>query len=580
MTYSDTEIRDRLRPGEDSNWELKAVEFAGDRPIGPSRGDLADEIAAFANAAGGVLVLGVTDDGRPQGMSRPQIIEMDSLVVEASSDSIRPAVRIRTHHRELDGRRFLLVEVPRGDSQHETPGGSYIRVGGTKRKMTSEERLRLAQGRGQARIRSFDEQTVPGTGFGTLDEALWKPMLCAEGAAEPRSALIKLAVLAEDDDGILRATVAGVLLCTRNPEQWLPNASIAATLYRGTDRASGHIDAQDITGPLNRQIGYAAAFASRNMRVASRKDPARVNMPQYSDKALFEAIVNAVVHRDYSMRGGRIRLSMFEDRLEVQSPGSLPNNLTLDSMSTRQATRNEALTSILARIPVGGIRGSQDRQYIMERRGDGVPIIMRETRELSGRDADYRLIDGAELLLTIPAASLEHDPARATITVRSAGHPLPGCDVLALFPNKAWNRATTDERGEAVVDLYATSLPMTVFTAAPGYQGHVQRGWVPCQGPLAVEMASLPRGGSTIFAESGDRLPVVRGRLSPISDSFDRTCLYAPSISINQGMQQPVYFALGEDLRVTDAEGVEAMVRVIDLVGESALVEYGPFPEA
>ena len=91
--------------------------------------------------------------------------------------------------------------------------------------------------------------------------------------------------------------------------------------------------------------------------IAARKEPARVDMPQYSDKALFEAVVNAVAHRDYSMRGSKIRLSMFNDRLEIQSPGSLPNNLTVDSMAQRQATRNETAASMLGRMQVGGVRG-------------------------------------------------------------------------------------------------------------------------------------------------------------------------------------------------------------------------------
>ena len=576
MTYSDEEIRRRLQLGEDSNWEFKAVEFTGDRPRSPSRTDLADEIAAFANMDGGVLLFGVTDEGEVQGMSREQIIELDSLLVEVSTDSIRPPVRIRTYHRQLDGRLLVVVEVPGGDSQHESPGGSYIRVGGTKRRMTSDERLRLAQRRGQARFHSHDEQTVPGTGFDTLDDSLWRPLLSSEGAAEPESALVKLALLANDDAGILRATVAGVLLCTRNPEQWLPNAGITATRYRGSDRASGQIDAQEITGPLNRQIGDAVAFALRNMRVAARKDPARVNLPQYSEKALFEAIVNAVVHRDYSIRGSRIRLSMFEDRVEIQSPGSLPNNLTLDSMAARQATRNEALTSALARMPVGGIQGSEDRHYIMETRGDGVPIILRETRDLSGKPPEYRLIDGSEVLLTIPAAVLEQSPASAVITVRSAGQPLPGADVLALFPNKTWKRMATDENGEAKVDLHTTHLPMTVFTAAPGYRAHLEREWVPSKGSLAVEIEPLLEGGSVIFAESTGYLTVVKGRLNPIRDTHDRTYLYASNIAINQGKQQPVHFALGEDLRLTDADGLEAIVRIVDVVGRSALLEYRP----
>ncbi len=423
MKYSDEEIRHRLRLGEDSLWAFEALEFSGNRPTRPSREDLADEIAAFANAGGGTLLLGVADDGEPQGMSRPQIAELDSLAVEASSDFIRPAVLILTHHRELDGRRLLVVEVPRGDSHHETSGGSYIRVGGAKRRMTRDEGLRLTQRRGRARPRSFDEQTVPGTGFRTLDESLWEPMLSADDEAEPRTALAELALLANDAHGVLRATVAGVLLCTQSPEQWLPNADIAATLYRGIDRASGHIDSQDITGPLSRQIRYAMVFVARNMRIAARKEPARMDLPQYSERAVYEAIVNAVAHRDYAKRGSRVRLSMFADRLEVQSPGSLPDGVTLASMGTRQATPNDALTSVLARMPVGGIRGSEGRQYIMERLGGGVPTILRETKELSGRDASYSLIDGSEVLLILPAASLERSPARATIAAPYAGHP-------------------------------------------------------------------------------------------------------------------------------------------------------------
>ena len=113
--------------------------------------------------------------------------------------------------------------------------------------------------------------------------------------------------------------------------------------------------------------------------------PARTDLPQYSERALFEAIVNAVVHRDYAIRNSRIRLSMFDDRIEINSPGGLPNNLTIDSMDVRQSTRNEALASMLGRINVGDIQGSGERQFFMERRGDGVPTIFRETEALSGK---------------------------------------------------------------------------------------------------------------------------------------------------------------------------------------------------
>ena len=575
MNYRVEEIESRLRSGEDSGWEFKQVEFAGDRPRRPTRDDWADEIAAFANAAGGVVLAGVADDGKVIGMSRAQIANLDALLVEVSTDTIKPPVRIRTHHTELsDGRLVLLAEVPESDSVHESPGGNYIRVGASKRLMGGDERLRLAQRRSQARFLWFDKQPVPETGFRTLAEALWKPLLSAEGAAEPEAALGKLALLVDDEAGVLRAAVAGVLLCTPNPEQWLPNACITATRYRGRDRASGQIDAQEITGPLNEQIAGAVAFAARNMQVAARKDPARSDLPQYSERAVFEALVNAVVHRDYSIRGTKIRLSMFDDRLEIQSPGSLPNNLTVESMASRQSTRNEALTSVLARMPVGGTRGGGDRRYFMERRGDGVLIIQRETWELCGKYPEYRVVDDSEVLLVIPAAMQERSPARAVISVRSEGRPLPGTDLLLLFPNKTWKRVTTDEQGEAAVDLHTTTLPMTVFASAPGQAAYLERDWTPSERALAINLDALPEGGSVIFPEGTGNLPGLKGRLNPIRDTLDRTYLYASNIAIDAGKQQPVNFIPGEKLQLTDAEGTELCVRIVDIVGRSALVEY------
>ncbi len=153
------------------------------------------------------MLCGVADDGTPQGMSREQVVALDSFLVEICTDSITPPVRICSRHEELSGgKRILLLEVPRSDWQHDSPGGSYVRMGGSKRRMTDDERLRLAQRRGQARYRWFDEQPVPNTGFGTLDEAFWKPLLSAEGAANPETALAKLALLAPDEAGAVRAT--------------------------------------------------------------------------------------------------------------------------------------------------------------------------------------------------------------------------------------------------------------------------------------------------------------------------------------------------------------------------------------
>ena len=576
MRYRTEEIENRLRIGEDSNWEFEQVVFSGNVTKSPTRQEWADEIAAFANARGGILLAGVSDQGKIFGMTREQEMNLDLLLVEVCSDTVKPPIRIHTSHRELScGRTVLVVEVPQGESVHESDSGKcYIRVGSTKRLMESDERFRLSQHRSMNRYLWFDKQPVPETGGETLVERLWKPLVSIEGKEGPEAELVKQAFLCGERGGDMRATVAGVLLCTPNPERWMPQAVISATRYRGRDRASGQIDAQEITGPLDQQITEAVAFAIRNMQVASRKEPARVDLPQYSDRAIFEAVVNAVVHRDYSIRGERIRLSMFDDRLEILSPGTLPNNLRIEHMVRRLSTRNETLVSNMMRIPVKGTRGSGNRRFFMERRGDGVAIIRRETQALCGKLPEYHLVDGTDLLLVIPAAYLESTNARSVVTVRSKSRPCSGADLLLIHPDGTWKSTSTDEEGEGAVDLHTSHLPMTVFAAAPGHAAHRESQWIPIRRALAIELVPLPKGGSVIFTEAVGRLPGLKGGINPILDRFDRTFLYASNIAINGGREQPVPFFRGEELRLIDAEGSGLMVRIIDVIGQSALIDH------
>ena len=283
-----------------------------------------------------------------------------------------------------------------------------------------------------------------------------------------------------------------------------------------------------------------------------------------------------MAHRDYSIKDRRIRLSMFEDRLEIQSPGELANGMTVDAMPTTQATRNEALTSVLGRVPVGGIRGSEERPYFMERRGDGVHVIRRETQELCGKLPEYRVYDGRDPCLIIPAASHENNPDSVTIKVLANGQPFPDANVLVLYPNKTWKEATTGYDGEARVNLYTTTLPMKVFVATQGYSAHCEEQWIPAEGALTIELKPLPEGGAVIFPLATGQIPGLAGRLNPKRDTHDRTYLYADNVAINEGKLQPVHFMLGEQLRLTDAHGREYWIRIIDVTGRSALVEYWP----
>ncbi len=579
MMIPDEDIRRQLRLGEDSRWEFKQIEYSGNKPASPRRDDLADELGAFANAEGGIVLCGVSDDGAIEGMSREQMAALDHLLAEVSTDTLEPPLRIDVHHRELDGKAFVLVAVPRGETLHERGGKAFIRVGATKRRLQRDESVRLAQDRAQNRYLWFDEQVVPGTGFETLSERLWEPLLSVAGAADPRRGLLNLRLLARDEAGVDRATVAGVLLCASAPQDWLSQATIVATHYRGLDRASGQLDAQEITGPLPAQIADAVRFVVRNMRVSARKTPEREDVSQYSRAAVFEAVVNAVAHRDYSMTSRRIRLSMFKDRLEIDSPGRLPNSMTIEGMEASQATRNEVIASVFGRIPVANVAGAGDRRYLMERRGDGVSIIRTETQEVTGVPPEYEVIDESSLLLRIPAARLELVPANATVTVHSRGEPLAGIEVLALFPNKTWVRATTDEAGNAALDLYTAHMPMTIYAAGAGHAAGLERAWTPGRGGLLLGLEPLESGGAAIFAQGTGRLPGLRGRLNPIRDTSDRTCLYADNIAIDGGRQQPVPFRPGKPLRLTDAQGSELSVTVVYIIGRSALIEYRPFEQ-
>lgn len=567
-------ILHQLPLGETSEWEFKEFHFRDNHPIQPKRDALADEVAAFANSRGGYLLCGVTDNGVAQGLTPEQARSIEKIFTELCFDSIKPPVHIHTEYFFVEGKLILGISIPKGSARHDTSRGTFSRVGSSKRILSSDEALRLAQNRAQSRFSWYDTQIVPNTGFQTLNESLWEALLSTTGAHNPEEGLERMALLAQDENGDLCATVAGILFCTHNPEQWLPNAIITATCYAGKDRASSQIDAQEITGPLNKQISDAVSFTVRNMHVAARKIPARLDLPQYSKKAIFEAVVNAVMHRDYTIYASRIRLSMFEDRLEIQSPGALPNTLTVENMASRQATRNQVLAAVLGRIPVGETLGSEGRMYFVERRGGGVPIIRRETYSLCGRLPEYKLIDNTDILLTIPGATNHLTPEKVVVRVFCGNEPLGNVDILAMFPNHTRVEASTDEMGEACLNLYTTQLPMTVFVATKGYYGGLETNWIPSQRTLAFNLASFSHGGSAIFSENTGTLPGLKGRLSFSQDEHERMYLHAPTLTVNEGMQQPARVVPGKKFLLKDSDGNRIEANLIFMQNRSSLIEW------
>ena len=402
---SQDDLARHIRLGEDSTFEFKRVLLSGSRVTDPKRDDFADELAGMANGWGGTVMLGIADATRDVlGIPLDRLDAVEAWVREICNDSLLPPLDATIRKMELPDATGSLaavirIDVPRSLFVHRSPCGYFRRIESSKREMSPEMLARLFQERSQSRVIRFDESVVPGTSLGDLDEELTRRFL-RHGSELTEDDLRKLRVAAADENGHQRLTVAGVLMCTREGN-WLPHAQIQVVSYAGErNDVNYQTDARDLTGPLDTQVMEALHFVDRNMLVNATKEVARRDRPQFSERAVFEALVNAVAHRDYSMAGARVRLHIFRNRIELYVPGSLANTLTPDSMHLRQYSRNELIVSLLARCRVPS-NTTLDRTHMMERCGDGVPIILAESYELSGTYPEYTLIDDSELRLII-----------------------------------------------------------------------------------------------------------------------------------------------------------------------------------
>jgi predicted HTH transcriptional regulator len=403
------EILAQLRSGEDGRAEFKEVRLHANRSVlSPNTEDMAGEMVAFANAEGGVVFLGVDDDSIVRGVPESGVDAVEAWVVNLATNNCEPPIRPMIRKERLpkpDGEEApcLLVEVRRGLYVHRTSGGRwYVRVGSSKRDLTYEELGRLLQQRGRAFV--FDEQPVLSATVDDLDRGSLHRHFGAKPSIPWPDLLRNTRVVVPDEESVDRPTVAALLAFGEAPRDFLPSAFIEAAVYRAARLSSEDlVHAEQIEGRADEQIDQASAFVERFMLRPARKPTGREDHPQYAIGAVHEALVNAVAHRNYSIAGAKVRLFLFADRLELYSPGGLPNTVTIETMPYRVFTRNQLLVSFLSRM-----RSARTGRAFLESRGEGVRRILEESEDHSGRRPAYELF-GEELRLTIWAKVSPHE---------------------------------------------------------------------------------------------------------------------------------------------------------------------------
>jgi len=413
MMESPEDLLRKIALGEDSYLEVKRVVLSGGRVTGPRADSLAEEIVAMANARGGVIVLGVDDKTHEiMGIELSDLDAVEAFARRTALDRIEPELRGLYTRRLLlptpsgEQRAVLRLDIEQSLFVHHS-GGRYLhRVGSEKREMSPAFLERMLAQRSQSGVMHFDERAVPETSTADFEMSLVERFRGSSKDAVG-DLLRKLGMTTTRSiDGLTTATLAGALLGFRNPQQQLDHAFIQAVAYRGTTVAGGpgyQLDAADLHGPLDAQVIDACRFVARNMRIGADKQGGRRDLPQFDMTAVFEALVNAVAHRDYAITGSKIRLKIFADRLELYVPGGLVNSLELEDLPYQQNARNPVIASLLARLAIPGEIPwlETSRSNFMDRRGEGVPLVLERGTAIALRTPEYHLDGTSQLRLIL-----------------------------------------------------------------------------------------------------------------------------------------------------------------------------------
>jgi len=379
-----SELEYIIEQGENSSVEFKEY--------GVRAESLAKEMVAFANSQGGVILLGVTDDGAVSGIAQTDFSALEEWVMNIARDRLIPAFDVQFNKHSLDNKIIAEIVVSKGkDKPYQTGGKYYIRVGTTNRMASQSELMRLFQASG---VFHYDANGVEGStisdlNFTALDNYFGEYQIdfSKESEKDKQRLLINTDILNEDG----QTTIGGLLVFGINPERYLPQSGISFGHFAGHEMQSELIDKQNISGPLPFIIDRSMAIIKNSLPLPSEiKNGQRENLRIYPPMKVFrELLVNACVHRNYAIIGSKIRLLMFNDRIEFISPGRLPNTVTIEKL---KAGVSYASNPIVVKF--------MDNLRYVEHLGRGLPMVYQEIRKL-GTEVEFKEL-GEEFRVIVP----------------------------------------------------------------------------------------------------------------------------------------------------------------------------------
>jgi len=336
------EIKYLIEQGENSSIEFKNTSIQID--------SIAKEIIAFANTLGGVILIGIEDDKTISGIESNK--NWEEWIMNIVRNNVNPPLNIEFNILNIENKNIAIVDIPKGQNKpyQAIDGKYYIRVGSTNRIASMQELMRLFQESGMFHydIIGVSQTSIKSLNLSIVSEYFKNFDIDFENQTDEDR--IKLLTNTDIINQTGEVTISGLLVFGIQPERYLYQSGITFVHYRGLDVTGDIIDSKHIEGNIDFVISTTLASIKNNIKIPSTIiGLKRIDSEEtFSDKVFRELITNCIAHRNYSIIGSKIRILMFENRIEFISPGRLPNTITIDKLSAGVSyRRNQLLTKFL-----------------------------------------------------------------------------------------------------------------------------------------------------------------------------------------------------------------------------------------